>query len=358
MTKQRSRRDVLGALGAAGLGGLAGCVGGTDDRGVEGAGATGTSASDESGASGASTTSADALTVFHAGSLTAAYADVEAGYTAERDVTVAQESAGSVRSTKKVTQPPHRAADVLAVADFRLLRDDLLPDYGDWYAVFATNAMTVAYTEDSTYSDEFGPETWWDVLARDDVAVGHSDPAVDPNGYRALMSMQLGAIPYEGERLYDDATAAALRANATVPASDEVDLIGQLRTGKLDYAWSYRSFGATHDVETVDLQTAVDLSGATEADADHYAQATVEAGGTTYVGAPIAYGVTVPTTAEHPDAGASWVAYTLGEGAATLAVDGFETLDPAVVPARHADAVPDAVMAAAEARDSLGPLSL
>ncbi|WP_211312812.1 extracellular solute-binding protein [Halarchaeum salinum] len=344
MSKQRSRRDVLAALGAGSVAGVAGCVGaGTADVGGD---ATGTR------------TAADALTVFHAGSLTAAFADLEAGYTASHNVTVAQESAGSVRSTKKVTQPPHRAADVLAVADFRLLRDGLLPDYGDWYAVFATNAMTVAYTEKSAYSEEFGPETWWDILARDDVAVGHSDPAVDPNGYRAIMSMDLGAIPFEGEALYDEATASALTENATIPASDEVDLIGQLQAGKLDYAWSYRSFGATHDVETVDLQTAVDLSGSTSAYADHYAEVTVEAGGTTYTGAPIAYGVTVPSTAAHPDAGASWIAYMLSDGAATLDADGFAALDTAAVPAAHADAVPEPVMAAAEAQSSLGPLSL
>jgi len=337
--KQRSRRDVLGALGVAGLAGLAGC-GGND------------------GGSSASSDSTGTVGVFHAGSLTAAFDDLEDGFTERYDAAVSQESAGSVRSTTKITQPPHRAADVLAVADFRLLRDDLLPDYGDWYAVFATNAMTVAYTEQSAYSDEFGPETWWDVLARDDVVVGHSDPAIDPNGYRALMSMKLGAIPYEGDALYDEATADALKANATIPASDEVDLVGQLQTGKLDYAWSYRSFGATHDVETIDLQTAVDLSGSTRAYADHYAKATVEVGGTTYVGSPIAYGVTVPSTATHPEVGASWIAYMLGDGAATLAADGFETLAPAVVPEQHDDVVPDAVMAAAETRSALGPLSL
>ncbi|WP_435100516.1 extracellular solute-binding protein [Halarchaeum sp. P4] len=339
MREQRSRRAFLATAGAAGVGLLAGCGG-------------------ASGGERTSTRRGDSLTVFHAGSLTAAFDDLESAYTETRDVAVAQESAGSVRSTKKITQPPHRAADALAVADYRLLRDGLLPDYGDWYALFATNAMTVAYTSDSKYADEFGPETWWDVLARDDVTVGHSDPAVDPNGYRALMAMHLGATAFEGERLYDDATAEALAANATVSASDEVDLLGQLRSGKLDYAWSYRSFGASHDVETVDLQPEVDLSTATEAYAEHYASVSVEAGDATYTGAPIAYGITVPSTAEHPERGADWIAFVLGDGADHLRANGFDVLDTAVVPNAHADAVPDSVLERAEARETLGPLAL
>ncbi|GGL49590.1 tungstate ABC transporter substrate-binding protein WtpA [Halocalculus aciditolerans] len=299
-----------------------------------------------------------AVTVFHAGSLTVAFDDLEAGFTSAYDARVTQESAGSVRSTKKVTQPPHRAADVLAVADFRLLRDDLLPDYGDWYAIVATNAMTLAYTEDSKYADEFGPDTWWDVLAREDVTVGHSDPAVDPNGYRSLMAMDLGAIPFEGDALYDEAARDAMKANATNPSSDEVDLIGQLRSGKLDYAWGYESAGESHGVQTVDLQPEVDLSKATSAYAEHYAKASVDAGGTTYTGSPIAYGVTVPSTAEHPEWGARWVEYLLGDGQSALDANGFVALDAAVVPESHADAVPDRVLAHASVESSLGPMAL
>ncbi|QLC33148.1 substrate-binding domain-containing protein [Halarchaeum sp. CBA1220] len=357
MSEQRSRRAFLAAVGAVGLAGLAGCggTGGDATGGASGAEVSSTGASStERAASGA----ADALTVFHAGSLGAAFDDLEAAYTAAHDVSVTQESGGSVRSTKKVTQPPHRSADVLAVADYRLLRDGLLPEYGDWYALFATNAMTVAYTDESAYADAFTPENWWNVLARDDVAVGHSDPAVDPNGYRALMSMALGATPFEGEALYDDATAEAMRENATVPASDEVDLLSQLHSGKLDYAWSYRSFGASHDVRTIDLQPEVDLSRATEAYAEHYATVSVDAGDTTYTGGPIAYGISVPSTAAHSARGADYVAFALGEGARVLRENGFDVLDTAVVPAAHADAVPEPVAAHAEARESLGPLAL
>jgi len=361
MSEQRSRRSFVASAGAVGLAGLAGCT--TASGGVgPGSDTSSNASSDANGTGGTASTgttgTAGSVEIFHAGSLTAAFDDLKTGFTRAHDVSVTEESAGSIRSTKKITQPPHRSADVLAVADFRLLRDDLLPAYGSWYAIFATNAMTVAYTDQSAHADAFTRDNWWNVLARDDVSVAHSDPAVDPNGYRAIMSMDLGAISFDGGALYDDATATAMKRNAHVPASDEVDLLGQLKSGKVDYAWEYRSTGATHDVKTLDLQPSVDLSKATATYADHYAKATVTAGGTTYTGAPIAYGVTVPNTAKHPQCGATWIAYMLGDGAKTLQSDGFGALSSAVVPTSDAAAVPDAVMAHATAETSLGPLSL
>lgn len=338
---RRSRRSVLRATGAIGLAGLSGCVGGDGGGGSD----------DGDGLAGT-------LTVFHAGSLAPPFSAAESAIEADRDVQVNREAKGSVGSTKKITEQ-RRSADVLGVSDYRLIRDLLLPDFGSWYAIFATNAMTIVYTPDSTGADEIGPGNWWEVLTREDVRFAHSDPAVDPNGYRTEMSMQLGAVEFDGETLYDRATADALVEQSIVPSGTETDLIGQLQSGALDYAWNYQSAGASYDVETVDLQPHVDLSRATPAYAAHYANTEVEAGGNTYTGAPIAYGITVPGVAENPDAGAAWVEYMATEpGRGILGENGFEPVSPAVVPATAEAAVPDRVMATAEARESLGPLSL
>lgn len=338
-THRRPRRAFLragaGALGAVGVAGLAGC-----------AALTGGSRSRES------------ITVFHAGSLSAPFEDAERAFEEAYDVDVHLEALGSVGSTKKITEQG-RQADVLGVSDFRLLRDVLLPEFGDWYAVFATNAMTIAYTEQSTAVDEFGPDTWWEVLGRDDVVFAHSDPAVDPNGYRAVMSMQLGATPFRGERLYGRDTYRRLRERERVPSGTETDLIGQLQSGKLDYAWQYQSARASHDLRIVDLQPSVDLSRTTEEYADHYAKAEVETESDTFTGAPIAYGITVPSVAGNPEGGAKWVEFVLtGEGREILRANGFGPVAPAVVPARTKEAVPERVLAHVEAREGMGPLQL
>jgi molybdate/tungstate transport system substrate-binding protein len=340
MTKQRSssrrrpsRRQFLQAAGAGAVAGLAGCA-------------------------GLSTGGENTVTIFHAGSLAAPFEAGQSQVEDEYGVSVNREAKGSVDSTRKITEKG-RAADVLGVSDFRLIRDMVMGEYGDWYGVFATNAMTVAYTDQSKYADEFGTDTWFDVLSRDDVSVAHSDPAADPNGYRSVMAMQLGAVEFEGERLYDESTRDALIDNAKITSGTETDLLGQLSSGELDYAWEYTSAGASHDVQTIDMPPHVNLAKATDTYAEHYAKAEVNAGGNTFTGAPIAYGITVPSVAENAEGGTNWVEFFASEpGQQVLTDNGFSVVSPIVVPESGESAVPDAVMENATAKSSIGPMGL
>ncbi len=121
----------------------------------------------------------------------------------------------------------------------------------------------------------------------------------------------------------------------------------------------YQSIASTSGKPFVDLRPEVDLSRATSEYAEHYAKAAVETGSGTFVGAPIAYGVTVPSVAEAPGRGAQWVEYFATDpGRAILEEQGLVPVDPVVVPDRSPDAVPERVMAVASARPSLGPLEL
>ena len=353
MTNERSRsvsrRSVLTTIGAGAAAGLAGCMGGDGD---------GEDTTTSGGGDGGEDLG-DSMTIFHAGSLEPPFGAAETEFEDEYDVQVNREAKGSVASTKKITQQG-RWADVLGVSDFRLLRNRLLPDKGDWYAIFTTNAMSLAYRPGAPGADEISKDNWWEVLSRDDVTIGHSDPAVDPGGYRAVMAQQLGSIPFDGSKLYDDATYQKMRENSTVPTGTEINLKSQLKTKKLDYAFYYQSIASTSEgLEFVDLQPEVDLSKATSTYAKHYAKAKVEAGDSTYTGAPIAYGVTVPGNAKHPGLGARWVEYMITEpGKEILRNKGLQPVETAVVPKSGKDSVPDRVMQNAEAKENLGPLEL
>jgi molybdate/tungstate transport system substrate-binding protein len=295
------------------------------------------------------------LSVLHAGSLAPAFAAVGADF-ADRGTGVAREARGSVATVKKVTQLGRRA-DVLAVADHRLLRDRALPEYADWYAAFATNAMGLLYTPASRGAADLSAENWWRILSRDDVRVGHSDPAIDPGGYRALTVLELGATQFEGERLYDPATARALREDAVV-VGEETSLVTHLRAGELDYALFYRSEAVARDVRFQRLQPRVDLSRFESRYADHYAEVAVETGSGRYVGAPIVYAATVPSVARNPQSGSRWVASLLGDEGRTLLADhGLVPLDPGVVPA-GATGVPDAVRERTRTAERVGPMAL
>ncbi|SDX87523.1 molybdate/tungstate transport system substrate-binding protein [Halobellus clavatus] len=356
-----SRRKFLTIAGGTGIAALAGCSGGGDSSG-----STETTASEETDSMSTATETgtptatpmSDSMTIFHAGSLAPPFSEAEPQFEDEYDVDVNREAKGSVASTQKITQQG-RSADVLGVSDFRLIRNRVLPEYGDWYAIFTTNSMSIQYREDSPGADEISADNWWEVLTRDGVTIGHSDPAVDPGGYRAVMSQQLGAIEFNGERLYDDATYQALRENSTVPTGTETNLEGQLESGELDYVFYYQSISANSGLPYIDLQPEVDLSQATSEYAKHYAKAEVETGSGTFTGAPIAYGLTVPSVAEAPGRGAQWVEYFATEPGRQILEDlGLVPVDPVVVPAASEDAIPERVMNVASAQETLGPLEL
>lgn len=349
MSEQRSRRAFLAAAGGAATLGLAGCTGLTGSVGSDGGG--------DSEVDGGGDGSGNLL-VFHAGSLAPPFSAAEPEFEEQTGIDVTREAKGSVASTKKITAQG-RKADVLGVSDFRLIRDRVLPEYGDWYAVFTTNAMSIQYREDSPGADEISTDNWWEVLSRDDVTIGHSDPAVDPGGYRAVMTQQLGKTEFQGSRLYDDATYQKLRENSTVPTGTETNLEGQLESGELDYVFYYQSISATSGLPWIDLQPEVDLSKATSEYAAHYGKATVETSSGTFTGAPIAYGMTVPVNAPAPENGARWVEYFATEpGRTVLKAQGLQPVSPIVVPKSGKDAVPDRVMKHAEAKQSMGPLEL
>jgi len=344
-----SRRHFLKASGAAGALALAGCSsdGGSDTG-------TGTGTASDSG----TTPLSDSMTIFHAGSLEPPFSSVESDFESEYGVDVAREAKGSVGSTKKITQQG-RTASVLGVSDYRLIRDRMVPEFADWYAIFQSNAMTIHYTSDSTGAGDMAKDNWWNVLGRNGVEIGHSDPANDPGGYRAKMMLQLGTEEFDGGTLYDESTYRAMADNAGVKTGTETKLTGQLQSGKLDYALNYKSVGTTADVQVQDLQPAVDLSKVTSTYATHYQKATVETSGGTFTGAPIAYGVTVPSNASAPGLGNRWVEYLLTSGGRTVQKNkGFVPVEPGVVPAGMEDGVPQRVMENATAKERLGPLAL
>jgi len=181
----RSRRSVL--AGAAALGGvLAGCT--INDR---------SDAPDVTGASSGSTTAGSAsVSLLAAGSLNNAF---ENGLRAETDVDLRVEAHGSAAITRLIAAG-QRDPDIVSVADVALFDGPLSPP---WYAEFATNSIVLAYnrnTEGGRRVGEAGSENWYEPLVAGTVALGRTDPDLDPLGYRTLFTLEL-ASRYSTERL-------------------------------------------------------------------------------------------------------------------------------------------------------------
>jgi molybdate/tungstate transport system substrate-binding protein len=226
-------------------------------------------------------------------------------------------------------------------ADYTVIDKLLIPDWASWNIRFAKNDMVIAYTPESQYADEITADNWYEVLTRDGVVYGHSEPAADPCGYRTLMVWQLAEKYYDQPGLYDKLEASCPPSNVR-PKS--VELITLLQSGDMDYAFEYRSVAVQHELEFVELPVDINLSDASLA--DYYAQAQVQLPGAepgetiTMTGKAIVYGVTVPTTAERPELGVAFTKFLIGpDGQAILESAG----QPPIVPAESADisAVPE-----------------
>ncbi|MCD6264283.1 tungstate ABC transporter substrate-binding protein WtpA, partial [Candidatus Bathyarchaeota archaeon] len=260
------------------------------------------------------------LRVFCAGSLTLPLEEIKGEFERQhQDVRVEIEPSGSVVCVRKVVEVG-KAADVVAVADHRLIPAMMMPEHADWYIVFATNQMVLAYSNSSRHSGEINSTNWYEVLRDTEVRWGFSNPNIDPCGYRALMVIQLAEWLYNDSSIFDDLilenTAITVsegvgRCSILVPEDLEpnskrvtvrdksVDLLPLLEVeGQrgLDYAFEYLSVAVQHHLNYVVLPPAIDLSDLSRA--EEYGRVVVTlASGENIMGAPITYGVTIPKNA-------------------------------------------------------------
>jgi molybdate/tungstate transport system substrate-binding protein len=272
------------------------------------------------------------LTVFNAGSLAYPFRELLAAFVRNHPtVQPQQESSGSLEAARKLTELG-KIPDVLAVADYGVIAKLLMPAHATWYASFASNAMVLAYSDRSAGAREVSGDNWWRILLRPEVRWGQSDPALDPNGYRALMVFQLAESYYQQPGLARRLEAAR-RPSYVRPS--EAQLLGLLQAGELDYAWSYRSLAASAGLRWVALPPEIDLSDPERA--AFYATARVRLPGSRlgsadsveFRGEPILYALTIPKAAPHPALARGFVEFVLSPaGQSILRQAGFTVLKP------------------------------
>lgn len=268
------------------------------------------------------------LVVFNAGSLARPIRAVLDTFARREGVRVAQESAGSLETARKLTELGS-IPDLIALADAEVFPRYLMPSHVDGYVRFAHNRMVLAYTDRSRFAGEMSTEDWWRILLRPGVEVARSDPELDPNGYRTLLVWQLAEQHY-GERGLAARLAAGSPARNVRPK--EADLVGLLQAGEFDYIWSYESMARAIGLRYVNLPLEVDLSSSEHA--AQYATASVTVRGATsgervtFTGAPIEYGFAVPRAAPHRELGIRFARFLLSaEGREILRREGLDALE-------------------------------
>ena len=241
------------------------------------------------------------------------------------------EAAGSRDTARKVSDLG-RSCDVLASADYLVVQNLLMPEHANFNIRFATNEMAIAYTGDSKYSEEIAAKNWPEILLREGVAVGRSDPNRDPCGYRAVMTMQLAEQFYDKPFFADQLSA---KDEKKYIRPKETDLLALLEAGEIDYIFIYRSVAVQHGLKFIELPDEVNLKSAKHADL--YRSATVEVTGKRpgefimRQGEPMVYSVTIPLNAPHRELAEEYVALLLSpEGQAIMEQNDQPALKPPV----------------------------
>ncbi len=244
------------------------------------------------------------------------------------------EAAGSATTIRKVTELG-KECGVVGSADYLLIPELMFPQYADWYIIFASNQMCIAYTDQSEFAGEINSDNWYEILQRDGVTYGRSDPDQDPCGYRTLMVWQLAEKHYNAAGLYDSLYEAA--GDLMRPKS--VDLIALLESGDLDYAFEYSSVAQQQNLQYVELPPEINLS---DVDfGDFYAQAEVEIAGAQpdetilMKGSPIVYAVTIPNNFPRQELAIAWVDFLLSKQGMAIMEANFQT---PIIPAKTNDA--------------------
>jgi len=271
------------------------------------------------------------LPIYHAGSLSIPFAQISQEFNQlYPDVEILAEGAGSQTTIRKVTEL-QKECGVIGSADYTLIPQLMFPEYADWYIIFATNQMCIAYTDTSQFANEINGENWFEILQRDGVNYGRSDPDQDPCGYRTLMVWQLAEAYYGVSGIYDK----LYEAEGDLMRPKSVELIALLELGELDYAFEYSSVAAQHNLNYVALPPEINLS--SEEFKDFYATAQVEISGKepgttiTKKGKPIVYGVTIPSNFTNQEMAITWVDFLLSEkGMAIMEANGQPPITPGV----------------------------
>ena len=283
----------------------------------------------------------DTVLVFSAASLAKPIRATLDSFARRTGAVVQQESGASLELARRITELG-RVPDVVALADQEVFPQLLVPRTASWYVRFARNRMVLAYTDRSVGASALRPDDWYRQLLRPGVRVGRSDPTLAPVGYRTLLLYRLAEahyrIPGLAARLEARTPPALIRSNAS-------ELVALLQAGELDYIVDYESLARANRLRYLTLPPEIDLGD--PARATHYARASVRvarrAETTTYVGAPIVYGASVPRAAAHRAAGMRFLEYLVSPtGQAVLRAQAVDALR---VPELVGDSIPASLRA-------------
>lgn len=270
------------------------------------------------------------VVVFHAGSLSYPMKSLIDAFNKEYpEIRIVNEAAGSLETARKVTEI-NRKADIIALADYQIIDQLLIPRFTNFNIHFATNSIGIAYKEKSHNADVISKNNWSEVLLDEDVRFGASDPNADPCGYRTRMLILLQE-KLSGDTLLSSRLFSSKRYHQR---PKETDLIALLETGTVDYIFLYESVSKQHGLMFLPLMDSINLS--EPALNDWYAEAKLAVRGSSegsqilLAAEAITYGLTLLDDAPNKENALVFLRWLLHneKGLAQMRSNGFDALNP------------------------------
>jgi len=195
------------------------------------------------------------IIIFHAGSLSVPLREIADKFEKRNPgVNILMEPAGSLVCARKITELK-KPCDIIASADYQVINQLIIPEYADWGIRFATNELVISFQEKARYASEINSSNWMDIIQREDVKYGRSDPDSDPCGYRTVILFKLAEKYYNKPGLADRLVAK----NRDFIRPKEVDLIALIESNSADYMIQYKSVAIQHNLKYIELPGEINL---------------------------------------------------------------------------------------------------
>jgi molybdate/tungstate transport system substrate-binding protein len=182
----------------------------------------------------------------------------------------------------------------------------------------------------SPYYDYFeksrkGELPWYEVLSKQGLKFGRTDPELDPKGYYAIMTANLANFYYNDSSIKERILGEDRNPKQIFP---EEILRTILESGLLDAVVSYKHESVSRGLPYITLPKEINLGDPSFSAFYKMANYTSESGKNTIYGGPIYFSITIPKTAKNIDQAISFVKFILSKnGSQMLENQGIHSID-------------------------------
>jgi len=273
------------------------------------------------------------LIIVHAGSLSIPFKNLSREFMKKNpEIDIIREAYGSRTAARQVSDLG-RSVDIVASADSDVIRKLLYPDFADFCIDFTKNEMVIAGTKHSRFAKIISSSNWYDILLKNGIEFGYSEPDSDPCGYRSILTMKLAEKFYKSPDLFQKFIKSTKQKNIR---PKEVDLLALLEAGELDYIFIYRSVAEQHGLNIISLPDEINLGSSIFAEKYRrvYVDIIGKRPGETIrkYGMPMIYGLTIPFNSLNKENAVKFINYILSkEGKAIMKRSGQPVLIQPIV---------------------------